>query len=62
MRILREEMTVFDVTMTDTDFKKDFVNQKENWMQNSRPQEPDLEVEGLDQSLISRLLSALGLA
>ena len=57
-----EEKTVFDVTMTDTEFKRDFVNQDEAWMQNSRPAEPDLEVEGLNQSLISRLLSTLGLA
>lgn len=53
---------MFDVTMTDNEFKKDFVNQKAGWMQESRPQEPDLEVTGLDQSLISRLLSLLGLA
>jgi hypothetical protein len=57
-----EEKTVFDVTMTDKDFKRAFVNQKEAWMQNSRPAEPDLEVEGLHQSLLSRVLSMLGLA
>lgn len=56
-----EEMTVFDTTMTDADFKRDFTNQKETWMQNSRPAEPDLEVDGLDQSLFSRLLSLIGL-
>ena len=53
---------MFDVTMTDVEFKKDFVNQNESWMQDSRPQEPDLDVEGFDQSFVSRLLSALGLA
>lgn len=53
---------MFEVTKTDADFKRDFVNQRESWMQNSRPPEPDLDVEGLDQSLFSRLLSALGLA
>lgn len=62
MRILTEEKTVFDVTMTDAEFKRDFVNQDDAWMQNLRPAEPDLEVAGLDQSLLSRLLSALGLA
>ena len=61
-RYLTEEITVFDVTMTDVEFKKDFVNQNESWMQDSRPQEPDLDVDGLDQSLVSRLLSVLGLA
>ena len=53
---------MFDVTMTDVEFKKDFVNQDAGWMQDSRPSEPDLDVEGLNQSLVSRLLSALGLA
>lgn len=53
---------MFDVTMTDTEFKNDFVNQNESWMQDSQPAEPDLDVDGLDQSLMSRLLSALGLA
>lgn len=52
---------MFDVTMTDKEFKRDFVNQNEAWMQNSRPAEPDLEVEGLSQSLLSRVLSMLGL-
>lgn len=53
---------MFDATKTDAEFKRDFVNQREGWMQNACPSEPDLDVEGLDQSLISRLLSALGLA
>ena len=38
---------MFDVTMTDKEFKREFVNQNEAWLQNSRPAEPDLEVEGL---------------
>jgi hypothetical protein len=57
-----EEKTVFDVTMTDKEFKREFVNQSEAWLQNSRPAEPDLDVEGLSQSLLSRVLSMLGLA
>ena len=57
-----EEKPVFDVTMTDKDFKRDFVNQNADWMQNTRPDEPDLEIEALNHSLISRLLSMLGLA
>ena len=56
-----EEKPVFDVTMTDKEFKRDFVNQNADWMQNARPAEPDLEIEALDQSLMSRLLSLLGL-
>ena len=52
---------MFDVTMTDKEFKRDFVNQNADWMQNARPAEPDLEIEALDQSLMSRLLSLLGL-
>ena len=53
---------MFDVTMTDAQFKRDFVNQSESWMQDSRSAEPDLEIDGLNQSLLSRLLSVLGLA
>jgi hypothetical protein len=62
LRTLMEEIIVFDVTMTDKEFKRAFVNQKEAWMQDSRPAEPDLEVEGLNQSLLSRVLAMLGLA
>ncbi len=62
LRTLMEEITVFDVTMTDKEFKRAFVNQREAWMQDSRPAEPDLEVEGLNQSLLSRVLAMLGLA
>ena len=53
---------MFDTTMTDSDFKRDFVNQNADWMQNARPAEPDLEVEALDQSVMSRLLALLGLS
>ena len=53
---------MFDVTMTDPEFKREFVNQGEAWMSDSGPAEPDLEIEGLNHSLISRLLSALGMA
>ena len=58
----RGRKAVFDVTLTDSEFRKDFVNQREPWMQDSRLAEPDLEIDGLNQSLLSRLLSLLGLA
>jgi hypothetical protein len=57
-----EETVVFDVTMTDPEFKREFVNQSEAWMSESCPVEPDLEIDGLNHSLISRLLAALGIA
>jgi len=53
---------VFDVTLTDIEFKKEFVNQSADWMKSSRLAEPDLSVDGLKQSLVSRIMSALGLA
>lgn len=53
---------MFDVTLTDSEFRSEFVNQGESWMQDSRLAEPDLEIDGLNQSLLSRLLSLLGLA
>ena len=53
---------MFDVTLTDIDFKLDFVNQDEDWLQNARPVEPDLDIDGLDRSLLSRLLALFGLA
>jgi hypothetical protein len=56
------EKTVFDVTLTDSEFRSEFVNQGESWMQDSRLAEPDLEIDGLNQTLLSRLLSLLGLA
>lgn len=52
---------MFDVTMTDPEFKREFVNQGEAWMHSCGPAEPDLEIESLDHSLFSRLLAALGL-
>lgn len=53
---------MFDVTMTDSEFKRDFVNQDEEWLRDAAPAEPDLEIDGLNQSLMSRLLSLFGLA
>ena len=57
-----EEAAVFDTTKTDIEFKRDFVHQDAEWLVGARPAEPDLEIEGLQQSLLSRLLSMLGLS
>ena len=53
---------MFDVTLTDIEFKRDFVNQSEDWLQSARPAEPDLDVDGLRQSLMSRIFALFGLA
>ena len=52
---------MFDVTLTDEEFQKEFVNKNEEWLQAGRGAEPDLEVEGLSQTLIARLLRMIGL-
>jgi hypothetical protein len=46
---------VFDVTLTDSEFKKDFVNKDADWLQSASKHEPDLTVDGLKTSLLSRL-------
>ena len=53
---------MFDVTLTDIEFKRDFVHQHEDWLKDARPAEPDLEIEGLHHSLLSRILALFGLA
>jgi len=53
---------VFDTTKTDIEFKRDFVHKDADWLWSVRPAEPDLEIDGLEQSLLSRLLSLLGLS
>ena len=50
---------MFDVTLTDKDFKKDFVHQDADWLAATRPAEPDLEVDGLSNSLLARLFAFL---
>jgi len=57
-----EETAVFDTTKTDIEFKRDFVHKDAEWLWNARPAEPDLEIDGLEQSLLSRLLALLGLS
>ena len=53
---------MLDATLTDIQFSDDFVNKQSDWMQTSRPAEPDLKIDGLHQSLLSRFLALLGLA
>jgi hypothetical protein len=53
---------VFDVTLTDIEFNKDFVNKQSDWIQAARPAEPDLAVYGLEQSFASRLFALIGLS
>lgn len=52
---------MFDVTLTDTEFDKDFVNKQSDWLKAARPVEPDLEIDGLDRSLLARLAALIGL-
>lgn len=52
---------MFDVTLSDVEFKKDFVNQQAEWLRQMYRTEPDLVVDGLKQSLLSQLLTALRL-
>jgi hypothetical protein len=51
---------VFDVTLTDNEFKDDFVNKDADWLNDARPEQPDLEVDGLHHSLLSRVLALFG--
>jgi len=53
---------VFDVTLTDIEFKQDFVNKDADWLQSVQPSEPDLTVYGLEQSFSARLLALVGLS
>ena len=50
---------MFDVTLTDIEFKKDFVHQDSDWMASASLKEPDLRVDGLRESPISRFVSLL---
>ncbi len=50
---------MFDVTLTDKEFKKDFVNRDAEWLAKSEPTEPDLRVDGFKQSMFSRLIAFL---
>jgi hypothetical protein len=52
---------VFDATLTDIEFNGDFVNKRSEWLKAAQPVEPDLEVDGLDRSLLGRLLALIGL-
>jgi hypothetical protein len=47
--------------LTDIEFKKAFANRDAEWLRNARREEPDLSVDGLRQSLLSRLLAMIGL-
>lgn len=51
-----------DATLTDIEFSEDFVNKQSDWMRAARPSEPDLQIDGLRQSLIARILALIGLA
>ena len=57
-----EETAVFEATKTDIEFERDFVNKRADWLQNARVAEPDFDVDGLQQSLLSRMLLLLGLS
>jgi hypothetical protein len=51
---------LFDATLTDIEFKNDFVHQQSEWLQELRGADADLCVDGLEPTLASRLLALLG--
>ena len=53
-------MKTFDDTYADQDFQHQLEQARSDWMASvPRPQQPDLNVEGLRGSLFARLVSAL---
>lgn len=50
-------MTIFDDTYTDAEFQKQMSQANSDWMAKVARSEPDLEVDGLHGSLLSRVLS-----
>jgi hypothetical protein len=53
-------MPTFDNTYTDAEFKQEILRADNEWMsQHARP-EPDLNVDGLKPSLVSRVLGLFG--
>ena len=49
-------MTSFDETYTDSEFVQELARADSDWMKKEARNEPDLDVEGLDGSLFSRVL------
>lgn len=54
-------MTAFDDTYTDGDFHDRIKNANEEWIDESANADPDLAVEGLQGSFMSRLLALFGI-
>ena len=52
---------MFDTTLTDIEFRQAFVNRDAEWLRAARRKEADLSVDGLRESLLSRLFALLGL-
>ena len=50
----------FEDTYTDSEFQKDITEADSEWMSGLARAEPDLEVEGLRNSLVSRVLGLFG--
>lgn len=49
-------MSAFDMTYTDADFQREILRADTEWMAQHARREPDLEVDGLKPTLLSRLL------
>ena len=49
-------MPTFDKTYTDADFQQEILRADSEWMSKHARPEPDLDVDGLKQSLLSRML------
>jgi hypothetical protein len=48
--------TTFDDTYTDHDFKRRLTEGNRDWIPHTGRREPDLVVDGLDNSLLARLI------
>ena len=53
-------MLDFDKTYTDSDFKQQIRQADQQWMAQYARREPDLDIDGLQPSLLSRLLGLFG--
>jgi len=50
----------FEDTYTDSDFERSFRNANRNWLEQAARNEPDLEIDGMRGSLLSRFLALFG--
>lgn len=58
----RGTVTSFDQTYTDSEFARDLKQADSEWMAAAARREPDLAVEGLRGSVLSKILELIGFA